>query len=74
MGDRFEKDTYKATVTFRNTDSGKEYIDIELEMLCPACPEDKEQAVLHIENVHSGIIWASCPECHYKAEISVYEG
>ena len=76
MTDRYERTTLPpgARVLYRNAKSGTEYIDIEVDLLCPACPEDEDQGVLKMEETRELGIVARCPKCMYRAQVSVYEG
>lgn len=70
--DRFENDDHQANICYRSN-KGKEYIDIEINILCPACPEDIDQEFLNTEWNGEDYV-ATCPGCGYTAIIDVQEG
>lgn len=74
MSDRFEQTHQETGVCFRSN-GDKEYIDIEINIDCPACPEDEDPETLEMVNDREDEeCWAVCPGCGYEACVSVYEG
>ena len=66
------RDTVEADVLFRSS-GDKEYIDVGIELYCPACPIEVDPGKLELDNEYKGNITATCPKCQYKAIVSVYE-
>lgn len=80
MTGRYEKTSEQVTVLYRSSTRtsphyiGGEFIDIHIDMTCPACPDEGESfGILELEeNRELGIV-AKCPKCMYRARVSVYE-
>ena len=79
--DRHETDEETAFLLFRSN-RGREYLDINLDIDCPDCPDDGEDfGVLEMEWKRTegpydtkGHDWvATCPKCGYHAVVSVHE-
>jgi hypothetical protein len=80
MSDRYETDEETAYLVFRST-KGREFLDINIDIDCPACPDDGEPfGALEITWVRPmgpydsrGGYYATCPKCGYKAGVDVCE-
>jgi hypothetical protein len=72
--DRYEHDNVhnKSRVIYRSV-KDREYIDLEMIILCPACPVEKDQEDLTIAWDGKDYT-ATCPGCGYTAVIDVQEG
>ena len=74
---RYEKNRETVMVRYRSSASsphytGGEFIDIHINMYCPACPDDGDQCEM-LKLTEDEEIVADCPKCGYHARVSVYE-
>jgi len=72
MSDRYEFETPDyCRALFRGTKTG-EFLDILINLVCPACPDEEEDYGV-LEFTEDEEIVAKCPKCGYSARVSVYE-
>jgi len=72
MSDRWTK-SYEQTMILFRSNKGEEFLDIHVDMVCPACPDDEDTPYGTLVFTEDEEIVADCPECGYHARVSVYE-